>query len=193
MKKKTPAKKRATAGGTHPRLMKRKPNNSVATPDGLFLPLHKMFNFTYDPCPMNFYEQGIAPDGLTERWGLSSFCNPPYSDIPPWVAWGAYQAELYGTKSVFLMPAHIETHYWHAYVWPYASEIWMCWSGVIFPGFGIKFPIPMAVVIYGHYDDLPPRKHNEVLVVGRYCFRVIILRQPPFNRLFYTRSALGQE
>ncbi len=186
-----PAQKKR--GGTHPRLMPRVQNNGVATPDSLFNPLHKLFEFTYDPCPLNAYERGEAPDGLQERWGMSTFCNPPYSEPAPWLAWGATQYELYGTRTVFLVPAHIETQYWRQHVWPYASQIWLCTTGVIFPGFKIKFPMPMSLVIYGHYPDVPPLENNEELLVGRYCFRILVLREAPRNRRFFTRSALGQQ
>ena len=173
--------------------MPRVQNNSVATPDSVFLGLHALFNFSYDPCPLNGWDSGTAPNGLEERWGWSTFCNPPYSDPAPWLAKAAIESELYGSNIVFLIPAHVETHYWREHVWPHASQIWICSTGIIFPGYRIKFPMPMAVVIYGHYPDVPQADHNGQLTIDRYCFRVLILREAPRNRNFFSGVALGQQ
>lgn len=71
------------------------------TPAGYFLPLHRRYCFTLDVCataesaklPRYFTAQ---QDALVQSWaGERCFCNPPYSDIEPWLrkAWGS-AAEL---------------------------------------------------------------------------------------------------
>jgi phage N-6-adenine-methyltransferase len=61
------------------------------TPRDLFDPLHEEFEFTLDAAASTdnallerFYDR--ETDGLTSSWyGERVWCNPPYSDIRPWV------------------------------------------------------------------------------------------------------------
>lgn len=41
-------------------------------------------------------------DGLTEPWGASNWCNPPFGDISPWVA----RALAHNGQTVMLVPAN---------------------------------------------------------------------------------------
>jgi phage N-6-adenine-methyltransferase len=65
------------------------------TPAKIFDPLHQEFGFTLDVAanasnaktPAFFH---LASDGLSQSWaGHRVWCNPPYSDIRPWIekAW----------------------------------------------------------------------------------------------------------
>jgi phage N-6-adenine-methyltransferase len=84
------------------------------TPE-VFSPLHERFNFTIDVAasPENaklerFYAE--ADDGLAQDWtGERVWCNPPYSDIAPWVekAWDS-NADLV----VMLLPANRTEQVW---------------------------------------------------------------------------------
>lgn len=162
---------------THPRMMRLKKDDSVATPDSLFDQLDAYFGgFTYDPCPLHGLGDSAVPNGLETAWGRTVFCNPPYSDIAPWLFKACLELVEYGTRCVFLMPAHIECHYWDDYVYPYASEIWVCTSGIVFPGFRCKLPMPMSIVLYGDFPQ-KDRTHNTPLVLGRYVFRLLFLQQ----------------
>jgi phage N-6-adenine-methyltransferase len=92
------------------------------TPRSLFDPLHKEFNFTLDVCataesakvPRYFTKE---QDGLKRSWRRERvWCNPPFSDIEPWVvkAWNS-SAELV----VMLVPAvRTEQPWWQTYVEP---------------------------------------------------------------------------
>ncbi len=91
---------------------RRGPNRSVddrATTSELFHPLNDRFHFTVDVAaskentklPRYFT---IEQDGLAQSWaGERVWCNPPFSDIRPWVekAWGS-TAELV----VMIVPAN---------------------------------------------------------------------------------------
>lgn len=48
------------------------------TPPDLMESLNKEFNFDFDPCP---YPLPEGFDGLTNEWGQSSYCNPPFQSI----------------------------------------------------------------------------------------------------------------
>tara|TARA_R110000868_G_scaffold219871_2_gene470957 strand:- start:410 stop:895 length:486 start_codon:yes stop_codon:yes gene_type:complete len=60
------------------------------TPIKLFNKLNNEFNFTHDVASSkenklcnNFIT--LENDALSCEWGLSNWCNPPYSNIMPWV------------------------------------------------------------------------------------------------------------
>lgn len=100
------------------------------TPRDVLLPLHKEFNFTLDPCasPECFSVQlvkrwyGERDNGLQQSWANERvFCNPPYSNIPDWMA--KIRTELNAIVPaqlvVALLPAWPDRIWWHDYVEPY--------------------------------------------------------------------------
>ena len=48
------------------------------TPPDVYEELDQEFNFDFDPCP---YPLPDGFDGLTDEWGNSSYCNPPFGSI----------------------------------------------------------------------------------------------------------------
>jgi phage N-6-adenine-methyltransferase len=105
---------------THPQ---QGPNEKVddrATTWGAFNPLHERFQFTIDAAasPHNaklprYWTK--ADDGLTQSWaGERIWCNPPYSDIRPWVekAWGEWRAYPWPDLVVMLLPANRTEQGW---------------------------------------------------------------------------------
>ena len=70
------------------------------TPKWLYDALDTEFGFTLDPCPLEPKQDGLAIDWVDER----VFCNPPYSNIAPWVR-KASSAEL----TVLLLPVRTDT------------------------------------------------------------------------------------
>lgn len=107
----------------------RGPDNRVddrATTPETFEPLHERFGFTIDvaAAPHNaklprYFT--IAQDGLAQSWaGERVWCNPPYSDLSPWLekAW-----EEHAEVIVFLVPANrTEQGWWQDYVEPYRDR-----------------------------------------------------------------------
>jgi phage N-6-adenine-methyltransferase len=105
------------------------PRNDVddrgTTPE-VFGPLHERFGFTVDvaAAPHNakcerFYS--IEQDGLAQDWaGERVWCNPPYSDIAPWVvkANGSSAALV-----VMILPANrTEQRWWQEHVEPHRDK-----------------------------------------------------------------------
>jgi phage N-6-adenine-methyltransferase len=94
----------------------------------MFAPLDARFRFTIDVAasPANarcdrFYT--VEDDGLAQSWaGESVWCNPPYSDIRPWVAKAWAEHPL--TRSiVMLLPANrTEQGWWQDLVEPYRDR-----------------------------------------------------------------------
>lgn len=94
------------------------------TTDEVFDPLHTRFRFSIDvaAAPHNaklprFYT--VDDDGLAQSWaGERVWCNPPFSDIRPWIAKAWSEAER-AEVIVMLLPANrTEQSWWQDLVEP---------------------------------------------------------------------------
>ena len=107
---------------------RRGPNPAVddrGTDPALFAKLNERFQFTLDvaasaenaKCDRYFT---IADDGLRQSWaGETVWCNPPFSNIEPWVekAWNEYFGDI---VIVMLLPANrTEQGWWQEWVEPH--------------------------------------------------------------------------
>ena len=112
----------------HPQQKKNPKVDDRGTTAEIFDPLHERFNFTVDVAAAAhntklkryFTEED---DGIRQSWaGERVWCNPPYSDIKPWVrkAWRSIsQCEVI----VMLLPANrTEQVWWQDYVEPYRDR-----------------------------------------------------------------------
>jgi phage N-6-adenine-methyltransferase len=127
------------------------------TPE-VFDPLHARFGFTLDvaaaphnaKCDRYFT---IQDDGLKQSWaGEVVWCNPPYSDIRPWVekAW----AEVDAAAVVMLLPANrTEQRWWQDLVEP-ELRARAPFFHVEFLAGRLRFERPGAVI--GPKGDRPP-------------------------------------
>jgi phage N-6-adenine-methyltransferase len=96
------------------------------TPPSLLEPLDAEFGFTLDVAASaanaikdDYYDRHV--DGLTQPWHGVVWCNPPYSDVRPWVekAWSETSAELV----VMLLPANrTEQGWWQEMVEPFRDR-----------------------------------------------------------------------
>jgi phage N-6-adenine-methyltransferase len=99
------------------------------TPRELFDPLNEEFGFTldvaasYENALTNAY-YNLEDDALTQPWAGVVWCNPPYSDLRPWVLkawleWGRGDTEAI----VMLLPANrTEQGWWQDLVEPHRRE-----------------------------------------------------------------------
>jgi len=84
--------------------------DSWQTPLTLFNNLNKEFCFNFDVCAShenrlvknNYWTK--EDNSLTKDWGVRNWCNPPYSDIGPWVD-KAIIEHTRGNTIVMLVPA----------------------------------------------------------------------------------------
>lgn len=96
------------------------------TPGKIYLPLWEEFGFTLDAAANaanrktpRFYD--LETDGLKQRWAHERvWCNPPYSDIRPWVekAWAEHRAGC--PLIAMLLPANrCEQRWWQDLIEPF--------------------------------------------------------------------------
>jgi hypothetical protein len=79
----------------------------------------------FDPRQLALFEQpfvgdpeALGVDGLAQTWAAGEvvWCNPPFSDIDPWVR----KATVSAATVVMLLPANrMEQPWWQAYIEPY--------------------------------------------------------------------------
>lgn len=146
-------------------------SNEWGTPTELYDHYNKRFKFTLDPCATKenhkcekYYTK--EDDGLKQDWsGEVVFMNPPYGrEIKHWIK-KAYEESLMGAVVVCLIPARVDTKYWHDYIFDKA-DIKFIKGRLRFEKDGVPrdaAPFPSAIVVYG--DVLLPRELKEDLRV----------------------------
>jgi hypothetical protein len=88
------------------------------TPPDLYASLHTVFNFNFDPCPIDWKEGDAS--GLDIPWGTSTFCNPPYSKTAAFIA-KAHAEWKKGNTVVMLLNNNTETVAFHKYIYNQAE------------------------------------------------------------------------
>jgi phage N-6-adenine-methyltransferase len=123
------------------------------TPQSFFDELNREFNFTLDPCAT--HENAKCPeyftkenDGLAQDWsGHVVFMNPPYGrEIGQWVR-KAYEESVKGATVVCLLPARVDTRWFHDYIY-HRAEIRFIKGRLKFGDSKNSAPFPSMVVIF---------------------------------------------
>lgn len=98
------------------------------TPLHLWIPWHERWQFTLDVAASHDnYLCGryftLEDDGLAQSWrGERVWCNPPYSDLPAWVAKASSEADGCPVI-VMLLPANrTEQRWWQEHIEPYRDS-----------------------------------------------------------------------
>lgn len=99
--------------------------NYWRTPEYAFLPLDAEFNFGLDAAAnaQNFLVPSYLTeqqDALSQRWldyilpfcGRTVWCNPPYSDIGPWMRKAAEEARRDAVTTVLFVPNTPDAGWW---------------------------------------------------------------------------------
>lgn len=117
------------------------------TPKAVYDELNAEFCFDYDPCPLlGRVGPLFGADGLHDSWaGKRVFCNPPFGPgIPKFMA-KAHEAHL----AVFLVPARVDTKWFHEIALPFAREIRFIKGRLKSDGRTVPWPFPCMIVIFG--------------------------------------------
>ena len=113
-----------------------------STPEGVYKALDAEFHFTLDPCPLGGNVDGLAT--LFQPWeGHRVFINCPYDRIGKWLL-RAKDAPL----TVWLLPARVDTKWFHNIVLPYATEIRFIKGRLKFGGVSTNAPFPSMIVVF---------------------------------------------
>lgn len=113
-------------------------NDTWATPLWLFKYAQYRFGeFDLDVCAAHdsfkckpYYT--IEDNSLVQPWGCNNWCNPPYSNIRPWVEKAALETNL-GNTTIMLLPADFSTQ-WFKLVWDVSSDVLIINKRVPFVG-----------------------------------------------------------
>ena len=125
-------------------IRKTKESDHYATPSDFLWKLDAEFRFTFDPCPLRCKEF----DGLAVPWEGVIFCNPPYSNIEPWLMKGIEEIEKGNCKKVlYLIPAYTSSLYWHNIILKKAAEIRLLIGRLKFGDQKNVAPLHIALVI----------------------------------------------
>jgi len=116
--------------------------NEWATPQNFYDAINESFGFTCDVCALpenakheNFYTPEV--NGLAQQWSGVCWMNPPYNNVPLWVA-KAWRESQKGVCVVALLASRSsETTWWHDYVMR-SSEIWYVKNRLHFSKGGIS-------------------------------------------------------
>jgi site-specific DNA-methyltransferase (adenine-specific) len=125
------------------------------TPHALFDELSYIFGgFDLDPCATeanakcpNYFTK--EDDGLAQRWEGKVFMNPPYGrEIGKFVK-KAYEESLNGALVVCLLPARVDTQWWHQYA--RRGHVYFIKGRLKFGNSQNSAPFPSAIVTFGKF------------------------------------------
>jgi len=92
-------------------------HDNWATPKEVYKILDDEFHFDFDPCPLNYKQDGILTD-----WGKSNFINPPYSrKLKEAFIYKAFEESKKGKICVMLLPVSTSTKIFHEIIYPNAE------------------------------------------------------------------------
>lgn len=123
-----------------------------ATPQDFFDRLDRAFKFNLDVCAspenakcLDYYTKD--DDGLSKEWRGVCWMNPPYGrEIGEWVEKAYKSAQEYGSTIVCLLPARVDTRWWHDYC--AKGEVHFVKGRLKFGGSENSAPFPSAVVVF---------------------------------------------
>jgi DNA N-6-adenine-methyltransferase (Dam) len=115
-----------------------------STPSKVYEVLDAEFHFDYDPCPLRSVVDGLSPL-YSQPWdGKRVFLNVPYGPaIPKWLE-RAREAAI----AVYLLPARVDTRWFHEVCLPFATEIRFIKGRLKFGDHNATAPFPSMVVIF---------------------------------------------
>lgn len=122
------------------------------TPQYLFDKLDSEFYFDVDVCALpdnakckKYYTP--EQDGLSQPWTGVCWCNPPYGrEIGKWVE-KAYNSAKDGALVVMLLPARVDTRWFHDYIYNKA-EVRFIRGRLKFGKLKNNAPFPSMIVVF---------------------------------------------
>jgi phage N-6-adenine-methyltransferase len=125
-----------------------------ATPPAFFRKMSRRYGpFDVDVCAVADNakcERFFSPEqnGLLQPWAGRCWCNPPYGKtIGQWVR-KAWEASVDGSTVVCLLPARVDTRWWHQYVERFAATVEFLPGRLRFGDATSSAPFPSVVVVF---------------------------------------------
>ena len=129
-------------------------SDNWATPSYVYNALNEIFNFDFDPCPLN--HDINKWDGLKIEWGERNFINPPYSrKLKEAFVLKAIEEAKNGKLCVMLLPVSTSTKLFHNHILPNAKEIQFVNGRIKFLGINTK----------GEYVTNKAPMHDSMIVI----------------------------
>ena len=121
-------------------------SDNYATPKKFYAQINSVYHFDFDPCP---YKHDFSWNGLEVDWLGNIYCNPPYSNIEPFIKKGISEIKNGNAKKiVYLIPIRSDTKYWHDLIMNYATEIVFIRGRLNFNESKSPAPFPCVLVIF---------------------------------------------
>lgn len=143
-------------------------NDEWGTPRWLYEALDQEFHFDMDVCASKenhkcdtYFTKEI--DALTQEWGESNFCNPPYSDQMPWAEKAMEQA-LSGRGTVMLAMCDSSTEFFK-YCYRNALEIRLINHRIKFDGAKGSPRFASMIVIFNPIPEIICYPTAEIVLV----------------------------
>ncbi|UVF62335.1 adenine methyltransferase [Nitrososphaeria virus YSH_462411] len=126
------------------------------TPDELFLPLHKEFNFELDVCANEnnhkveqYYDE--KDDCFTKDWKLTSWMNPEFVKVGKFIKKAYEESVKHGSTIVCLTMVKSNTNWWRDIAMK-AKEIRFINQKVQFKGTPQGLRFPCCLIIFSPHD-----------------------------------------
>lgn len=129
--------------------MKVRKSDHVETPKELKDLIYRHWGVKMDVCPLHSEVDNLAPEA---EWDEVNYCNPPYSNIRPWLERAIKEMKECGKTTIFLIPAKIHTKYWQELIFPHAAEVSLLLKRITFEGYSHSLESLMALVQIGPYS-----------------------------------------
>lgn len=141
------------------------------TPKPIFNTLNHEFSFTMDVCcshenrlvEHNYWTE--ENNALIQSWGFTSWCNPPYSDITPWVK-KAIEEHEQGCTIVMLVPADTSVK-WFKLAYESCNEVRFISGRISFINADTQKPVNgnnKGSVLFIWRGNAPKNSHTVTLV-----------------------------
>jgi len=111
------------------------------TPQRIYELLDDEFNFTFDPCPLNSYF-----NGLTLKWSGNVFINPPFNLTDRFLS-KSVEERTNCNVIVLLIASRTDTIYWHEFAMK-ANEIRFIKGRLHFNNSINTAPFPSCIIIF---------------------------------------------
>lgn len=113
--------------------------------------LDSIFNFDYDPCPLN-----AEKNAFYTEWGSRNFVNPPFSFTNAFCQRAVEQARDFDKRSVILSISRVQTRWFQwLYMSGYLKAVVFLRTSIVFEGYNRPLPHGLFLLIIEKSEQPP--------------------------------------